>query len=801
MKPLTYLPLGLLATTLALAPALTIATIAQETKSEFPMPASVKSGTKLRLDGSSSMALLNENLKSSFEQKFAGSQVNLAANGTDKALEALLKGDLDIVATGRALTGEEKAKGLKEQLLSREKIAIVVGKENPFKGDITFQQFAKIFRGEIKDWSELGGAAGPIKLVDRPEFSDTRISLSRYKVFEGAPFQAGAGATALSADDTAAMAKELGKDGIGYAIANQVQNRDDLTIVPMHKTLPSDPRYPYSQPRGYIFKQDASQAVQDFLGYAAAPAGQDVVKQTLEAEAAGTAVTAAAPNDKPNAAGSAPDPAGTNPGTNSGTNPYGTNSADASAAANAEGGGGKFPWWIPLLGLLGAGGLWWLFKGKGNKGGAAVPPEVATGSLVGAGRRPNPPGPTGGGTEIAAKGNGLNPIGLGTAVAGAGAAALGAAALGKFLGRGRISLAERPNHQALAEWEVPEMVKHEARQTGGRQYNLRVSDVTGGKSLDRGDANSYQDYACTETTTDRTISNLTGGREYQAEIGFRTQQNEWMPIARSNRISMPKIQSTPNGNVVGGAAAVAGLGLAAAAAAKAKETPKVDLPNIETPKVELEPPKVDLPNIEPPKVELPTIETPKVETPKVELPKVETPAVETPAVEAPTWDPNLTGLGVAGAVGAAGLAGLARSPEAAPADVSPMPQAGKRYITVVDSNRNCYQLTSAQRDRLQQSSAKLQLEPGKYRIRIKQGSFGYKGGQPREPLAMLRLNGGRFMNQQTGVTVNSTWATLNGYEDAMIVHVYEPTSLHAFYIDTYVGDNEGDVTLSIDPLP
>jgi phosphate transport system substrate-binding protein len=758
MKPLTYLPIGLLATTIALAPVLTIGTIAQETKSEFPMPASVKSGTKLRLDGSSSMALLNENLKSSFEQKFSGSSINLAANGTDKALDALLKGDLDIVATGRALTAAEKAKGLKEQLLSREKIAIVVGKENPFKGDITFQQFAKIFRGEIKDWSELGGAAGPIKLIDRPEFSDTRISLGRYKVFEGAPFQAGATATALSADDTATMAKELGKDGIGYAIANQVQNRDDVTIVPMHKTLPTDPRYPYSQPRGYIFKQDASQAVQDFLGYAAAPAGQDVVKKTLEAEAAGTA---AVPADQPSPASSAP----------AGTNPYGsgTNSADASAAAGTEDNGGKFPWWIPLLGLLGAGGLWWLFKGKGNKGGTAIPPEVATGTLVGAGKRTSvtPTGGPIGGTEVATRGNGLNPIGVGTAVAGAGAAALGAAALGKFLGRGRISLAERPNNQALAEWEVPEMVKHEARQTGGRQYNLRLSDVTGGKSLDRGDANSYQDYACTETTTDRTVSNLTGGRDYQAEIGFRTQQNDWMPIARSNRITLPKIQSTPNGNVIGGAAAVAGLGLAAAAAAKAKETPKVDLPNIEPPQVEL---------------------------PKVELPKVETPAVETP-----TWDPNLTGLGAAGAVGALGLTGLARSPEAA--DISQLPNAGKRYITVVDSSRNCYQLTADQRDRLHQSSAKMQLNPGKYQIRIKDGSFGYKGDQAREPLAMLRLNGGRFMNQQTGVTVNSTWATLNGFEDAMIVHVYEPTTLHAFYIDTYVGDNEGEVVLAIDPLP
>ncbi|NJM48215.1 MAG: hypothetical protein HC860_20275, partial [Alkalinema sp. RU_4_3] len=134
------------------------------------------------------------------------------------------------------------------------------------------------------------------------------------------------------------------------------------------------------------------------------------------------------------------------------------------------------------------------------------------------------------------------------------------------------------------------------------------------------------------------------------------------------------------------------------------------------------------------------------------------------------------------------------------AAAAPLPNAGKRYIAVVDSNRYCYQLTTEQRDRLHQSSAKMQLEAGKYRIRIKDGSFGYKGDHAREPLAMLRLKGGRFMNQQTGVTVNSTWGTLNGFEDAMILHVYEPTTLHAFYIDTYVGDNEGDVTLAIDPL-
>jgi phosphate transport system substrate-binding protein len=122
------------------------------------------------------------------------------------------------------------------------------------------------------------------------------------------------------------------------------------------------------------------------------------------------------------------------------------------------------------------------------------------------------------------------------------------------------------------------------------------------------------------------------------------------------------------------------------------------------------------------------------------------------------------------------------------------------FSRVVDSQRNCYQLSGEQIDRMKRSAASMSLETGKYRIRIKEGSFAYDKRHPGEPLAMLHLKGGRFMNQQTGVNVNSTWSTLNGLDDAMIVHVYEPTMLYAFYIDTFVEDNEGEVILDVDYL-
>ncbi|BAU43919.1 DUF4912 domain-containing protein [Leptolyngbya sp. O-77] len=270
-----------------------VPTLAQSTPPEFPLPASVPADTSVNIDGSASMTLINESLKARFEERYPGTRVNLVAGGTDAALQALLAGDLDLVAVGRDLTQAERDQGLVEVPLSREKIAIIVGAGNPFAGDLTFEQFAQIFRGEITDWSQVGGPPGPIRFVDRPVFSDTRQSLSNYSVFQEAPFQTGSNAEQVATDDTAAVVQALGTDGISYAIANQVLNRGDVKIVPMHQTLPTDPRYPFSQPRGYVYRGTPTPPVQAFLGFATSEPGQEVVKEAREQEA--TAVAPAAP--------------------------------------------------------------------------------------------------------------------------------------------------------------------------------------------------------------------------------------------------------------------------------------------------------------------------------------------------------------------------------------------------------------------------------------------------------------------------------------------------------------------------
>ncbi|MEL6814921.1 MAG: substrate-binding domain-containing protein, partial [Cyanobacteria bacterium J06598_3] len=277
--------------------------VAQASSTEFTLPASLEGEGTLIIDGSSSMRSMNEALTERFQTQYEEATVESVANGTDIALERLANGEIDLAAIGRPLTQAEKDAGLKAVNIAREKIAIFVSPNSPFDGDLTFGQFGQIFRGEITDWSEISdSASGPIRFVDRPKFSDTRQAFQPYPVFQEAPFFTGANADPVGADETDAVIAALGADGVGYAIANQVMGNEAVKIVPMHQTLPDDPRYPFSQPRSYVYAGDASPAVQGFLAVATSPEGQTVVEEVRETEGAaaaqieGPAVTATSPD-------------------------------------------------------------------------------------------------------------------------------------------------------------------------------------------------------------------------------------------------------------------------------------------------------------------------------------------------------------------------------------------------------------------------------------------------------------------------------------------------------------------------
>ncbi len=118
----------------------------------------------------------------------------------------------------------------------------------------------------------------------------------------------------------------------------------------------------------------------------------------------------------------------------------------------------------------------------------------------------------------------------------------------------------------------------------------------------------------------------------------------------------------------------------------------------------------------------------------------------------------------------------------------------------IHSRNNCYRLSPEQMQQIQSEiSVSVPLEPGINIVKIQSGTFGYRSavGGPGEPLVLLWIYGGKVVNKKTNVEVDATWSSLNGYDDTLTLEVRETATLCAFFFDTHLEDNDGEVNLSI----
>ncbi len=383
-KPAPFLRLALASTLLTLAlPVASSAPVAPLMAQSAPSlapPESVAQGTIVKLmNASPRTADISKALKQAFSTKFAGTQVISTNQPAETALQAVLDGKVDLAALSRPLTPEEKAKGLMAVPVAREKIAIVVNAANPFSSSLTLKQFADIFRGQLTDWSQIGGTAGAIRVVDRPEASDLRQSFRTYSAFNIGTLQTSGNATKLTEDSTTAMVNALGADGIGYAPISQIQKLTSVRALPLHNTLPDNAKYPFSQPHLYVFKGPSpNPAAAAFLGFALAPGSQQLANAALAGgaiagETSGATGTVAPPSPtKPEptakpAAGKlkSEDPKQSDKGKDSQTTavvpPQMGELSAQTGQEEAEGGLLGWLWNLSPLLLLPV--IWWIFKG------------------------------------------------------------------------------------------------------------------------------------------------------------------------------------------------------------------------------------------------------------------------------------------------------------------------------------------------------------------------------------------------------------------------------------------------------
>ena len=172
------------------------------------------------------------------------------------------------------------ADGLKSTTLALDGIAIIVNADSAIS-DLTVEQIAQIFKGEVANWSEMGGADGAIACIGREGGSGTRDG------FE----------SITGTEDLCVLSQELTSTGavieavknnpqaIGYASLSAVEGQEGIKAITVNGVACSeetvlDGSYEIQRPFILVTKEGEtlSEAAQAWFDWATSAAASDLIR-------------------------------------------------------------------------------------------------------------------------------------------------------------------------------------------------------------------------------------------------------------------------------------------------------------------------------------------------------------------------------------------------------------------------------------------------------------------------------------------------------------------------------------------
>ncbi len=221
-------------------------------------------------------------------------RISVTGGGSGTGLTSLIDGTVDIANASRAIKSEEltqaqnKGVQVKEYVVARDAIAVIVNPQNPVQ-QLSLEQVSAIYRGEINNWSELGGEDRPIVRLSRETNSGTHVYFLETVIRLGNSEDE----TIFSADTLLLPSSEgiiaevsdnpnaIGYDGLGYitptvkmlAVAPKTGGQ---YVLPSIATV-NDGSYPIARDL-YMYAPEASSTlVQTYLSWVVSDEAQQIV--------------------------------------------------------------------------------------------------------------------------------------------------------------------------------------------------------------------------------------------------------------------------------------------------------------------------------------------------------------------------------------------------------------------------------------------------------------------------------------------------------------------------------------------
>ncbi|HIW93228.1 MAG TPA: phosphate ABC transporter substrate-binding protein [Candidatus Flavonifractor merdipullorum] len=226
-------------------------------------------------DGSTSMESVMGVLGESFMEMNPDVTVNYNGTGSSAGITAAMDGTADIGLASRDLKDEET--GVTQITVAKDGIAIIVNPQNPV-ADLSVEQIAQIFKGEVTNWSELGGSDGQIVPIGREAGSGTRDGFESITDTEDAcKYQ-----NELTSTGEVIANVASNPNAIGYASLSAVDDTVKAITVggvaPTEETV-LDESYPIQRNFNFIISdsKELSDVAQAFVDYATSADASDLI--------------------------------------------------------------------------------------------------------------------------------------------------------------------------------------------------------------------------------------------------------------------------------------------------------------------------------------------------------------------------------------------------------------------------------------------------------------------------------------------------------------------------------------------
>ncbi|MCG7849629.1 MAG: PstS family phosphate ABC transporter substrate-binding protein, partial [ANME-2 cluster archaeon] len=222
-------------------------------------------GESLDIKGSDTLVQLVADMAQTYMENDPEADVIVTGGGSGTGIAALINGEVDIAISSRSITAREiesaRKKGIEpwEFIIARDGLAVIVNPDNQLK-NLTLDQIGAIYRGEITNWNQIGGADQEITLYGRQSTSGTYefflehvVNWQQTRKNDYSPKMRNMEGNKAIADAVTADSSGIGYVGIGYVtekihVINVARDTSSEYISPLDEDNIENDLYPITRP-------------------------------------------------------------------------------------------------------------------------------------------------------------------------------------------------------------------------------------------------------------------------------------------------------------------------------------------------------------------------------------------------------------------------------------------------------------------------------------------------------------------------------------------------------------------------